>query len=138
MRTLISGVVIIFLVSGCSTLQNVVEAREDGKGTVEVYDVNMDDAWMLAKKSFRWGGSDAIEEYKEEQDITRIRALIIVERNSQKGIIIGKGGDMLKRIGYESRKEMEKFIDQKVFLETFVKVDKDWRASEQKLKKYGY
>ena len=53
MRTLISGVVIIFLVSGCSTLQNVVEAREDGKGTVEVYDVNMDDAWMLAKKSFR-------------------------------------------------------------------------------------
>ena len=79
-----------------------------------------------------------IEEYKEEENITRIRALIIVERNSQKGIIIGKGGEMLKRIGRESRIEMEKFIDNKVFLETFVKVDKDWRGSEQKLKKYGY
>lgn len=79
-----------------------------------------------------------IEEYKEEPDITRIRALIIVERNSQKGIIIGKGGTMLKRIGREARKEIEKFIESKVFLETFVKVDKDWRASDSKLKKYGY
>ncbi len=79
-----------------------------------------------------------IEEYKEEEDLTRIRALIIVERDSQKGIIIGKGGEMLKRIGRESRLEIQKFIDQKVFLETFVKVDKDWRSTENKLKKYGY
>lgn len=79
-----------------------------------------------------------IEEYKEEPGITRIRALIIVERSSQKGIIIGKAGEMLKRIGRESRLEIEKFIDSKVFLETFVKVDKDWRTSEAKLKKYGY
>jgi GTP-binding protein Era len=64
--------------------------------------------------------------------------LIIVERNSQKGIIIGKGGDMLKRIGRESRKEMERFVGKKIYLETFVKVDKDWRSSDQKLKKYGY
>jgi len=79
-----------------------------------------------------------VEEYIDEEDITRIRALIIVERNSQKGILIGKGGDMLKRLGYESRKEIERFIDKHVYLETFVKVDKDWRGSEQKLKKYGY
>ena len=79
-----------------------------------------------------------VEEYLEEENITRIRALIIVERDSQKGIIIGKGGDMLKRIGREARKEIEKFIDQKVFLETFVKVDKDWRSTDSKLKKYGY
>lgn len=79
-----------------------------------------------------------IEEYKEEESITRIRALIVVERDSQKGIIIGKGGEMLKRIGREARIEIEKFIDGKVFLESYVKVDKDWRASEQKLKKYGY
>ncbi len=79
-----------------------------------------------------------VEEYLEEPDITRIRALIIVERNSQKGIVIGKGGEMLKRIGREARQEIEKFIEGKVFLETFVKVDKDWRASDQKLKKYGY
>ncbi len=79
-----------------------------------------------------------IEEYIEEPAITRIRALIVVERDSQKGIIIGKGGEMLKRIGREARIEIEKFIDGKVFLESYVKVDKDWRASEQKLKKYGY
>lgn len=79
-----------------------------------------------------------IEEYKEEANITRIRALIIVERDSQKGIIIGKAGEMLKRIGREARIEIEKFISGKVFLETYVKVDKDWRTSEQKLKKYGY
>lgn len=79
-----------------------------------------------------------IEEYKEEENITRIRVLIIVERDSQKGIIIGKGGEMLKRIGRESRMDIEKFIEKKVFMETFVKVDKDWRGSDQKLKKYGY
>ena len=79
-----------------------------------------------------------IEEYKEEIDIIKIRALIIVERDSQKGIVIGKGGEMLKRIGREARQEIEKFVGQKVFLETFVKVDKDWRISDSKLKKYGY
>lgn len=79
-----------------------------------------------------------IEEYLDEPDIVRIRALIIVERDSQKGIIIGRGGEMLKRIGREARKEMEKFIGKKVFLEQYVKVDKDWRSTEAKLKKYGY
>jgi GTP-binding protein Era len=79
-----------------------------------------------------------IEEYIEEPNLTRIRALIIVERDSQKGIVIGKGGEMLKRIGREARLEIEKFIGQKVFMETFVKVDKDWRSTENKLKKYGY
>ncbi len=79
-----------------------------------------------------------IEEYIEEPELTRIRALIIVERDSQRGILIGKGGDMIKRIGREARLEIQKFIDQKVFLETYVKVDKDWRSTEVKLKKYGY
>lgn len=79
-----------------------------------------------------------IEEYKEEINLTRIRALIIVERDSQRGILIGKGGDMIKKIGRDARKEIEKFIDQKVFMETYVKVDKDWRSTENKLKKYGY
>jgi len=79
-----------------------------------------------------------IEEYIEEAGLTRIRALIIVERDSQKGIVIGKGGEMLKRIGREARQEIEPFVGQKVFLETFVKVDKDWRGMDSKLKKYGY
>lgn len=79
-----------------------------------------------------------IESFKEEENIIRIRALIIVERDSQKGIIIGHKGEKLKTVGTQSRREMEKFLNKKVFLELFVKVDKDWRVSEQKLKKYGY
>lgn len=94
--------------------------------------------FIHCKKEVPYATQVEVEEYIEEPDMIRIRALIIVERNSQKGIIIGKGGEMLKRIGRESRKEMEQFIGKKVFLETFVKVDKDWRTSEQKLRKYGY
>lgn len=79
-----------------------------------------------------------VEEYKEEIGLTRIRANIIVERDSQRGIIIGRGGEMLKRIGKAARLDMEKFLETKVFLENYVKVDKDWRHSDAKLKKYGY
>jgi GTP-binding protein Era len=94
--------------------------------------------FLHCKKEVPYACQVEIEEYKEEPEITRIRALIIVERDTQRGIIIGKGGDMLKRIGRDARLEIEKFIDQKVFLETYVKVDKDLRTSDQKLKKYGY
>jgi GTP-binding protein Era len=94
--------------------------------------------FMHCDKEVPYACQVEIETYEESEKIVHIRALIIVERDSQKGILIGKGGDMLKRIGKESRLDMEAFIGQKVFLETFVKVDKDWRASEQKLKKYGY
>ena len=79
-----------------------------------------------------------VDTYEVEEHIIRIRAVIVVERDSQKGIIIGKGGMMLKRIGREARKDIEGFVGKQVFLETFVKVDKDWRESEVKLKKYGY
>lgn len=79
-----------------------------------------------------------VDTYVAEENIIRIRAVIVVERDSQKGIIIGKGGMMLKRIGREARKDIEGFVGKQVFLETFVKVDKDWRESEVKLKKYGY
>lgn len=79
-----------------------------------------------------------VDTYLVEEKIIRIRAIIVVERDSQKGIIIGKQGAMLKKIGREARKDIEQFVGQQVFLETFVKVDKDWRESEVKLKKYGY
>lgn len=94
--------------------------------------------FLNCQKEIPYACQVEVEEYIEEETITRIRALIIVERNSQKGIIIGKGGIMLKRIGRDARLEIEKFIEKKVFLETYVKVDKDWRTSDQKLKKYGY
>lgn len=79
-----------------------------------------------------------VENYEEAPLIDRIRVLIFVERDSQKGILIGRGGNDLKRVGTEARKDMETFLQKKVFLELFVKVDKDWRNEDSKLKKYGY
>lgn len=79
-----------------------------------------------------------VDAFKEEEQIIRIRATIIVARDSQKSIVVGKGGSMIKRVGMEARKALEKYYGKKVFLETFVKVDKDWRDDERKLKRYGY
>ena len=93
---------------------------------------------MLCQKEIPYSCQVLIEEYKEEDFIIKIRAQIIVERDSQKGIIIGKGGEMLQKIGKKSRIDLESYLDKKVFLDNYVKVDKDWRSSEQKLKKYGY
>lgn len=114
------------------------EAISDRPMRFFVSEIIREKIFLHCQKEVPYACQVEIEEYKEEDEITRIRALIIVERNSQKGILIGKAGEMLKRIGRESRKEIESFIDSKVFLQTFVKVDKDWRGSEQKLKKYGY
>ena len=79
-----------------------------------------------------------VEEYKEEEKIIRIRANIMVSRTSQKSIVIGHQGKKIKKLGIESRIDIESFISKKVHLELFVKVDKDWRDKEGKLKKYGY
>ncbi len=79
-----------------------------------------------------------IESYKEEPDITRVSAVIYVSRKTQKGIIIGHKGSKLKKVGTEARELLEKFIDQKVFLELYVKVDEDWRNKDRRLKAFGY
>jgi GTP-binding protein Era len=79
-----------------------------------------------------------ITAFKEEDHISRISAEIIVERDSQKNILIGKGGASLKKVGMEARKDIEKFLDGKVFLETFVKVIPDWRSKKNYLKNFGY
>ena len=79
-----------------------------------------------------------VEEYKDEPHITRVRAEIRVARDSQKQIVIGAGGRMIKRVGTDSRKELEAFLDKKVFLDLYVRVDKDWRNDENKLKRFGY
>ena len=72
------------------------------------------------------------------EKIIRIRAIIYVERQTQKGIMIGHQGQKLKRVGIDSRKDIEKFVDKQVYLQLFVKVDKDWRENDKKLDKYGY
>lgn len=79
-----------------------------------------------------------IEEYREEPTIDRISAIIYVARDSQKGIIIGRKGEMLKKVGTAARVELEKFIGKKVFLQLHVKVDENWRNSSRELRKYGY
>lgn len=79
-----------------------------------------------------------IETFKEEETIIRIRATIYVERDSQKGILIGKGGSSLKKVGTEARIDLEKFFGKKVFLETHVKVSDNWRRQKLKLKHFGY
>lgn len=79
-----------------------------------------------------------IEEYKEEPNIDRISAIIYVARDSQKGIIIGHRGEMLKKVGTAARLELEKFLGKKVFLQLHVKVDEGWRNSQRSLRRYGY
>lgn len=90
------------------------------------------------KKEVPYSTEVEVEEFHEEEKIIRMRAIIYVERDSQKGIIIGKAGSSLKKVGMESREEMESFFDKKVHLETYVKVEKDWRRKEKSLKKFGY
>ena len=79
-----------------------------------------------------------VERFKEDEKRIHINAVIYVERDSQKGIIIGHRGIALKKVNTESRKALEKFFDKKIFLETFVKVDKDWRSSQRELDAFGY
>jgi GTP-binding protein Era len=80
----------------------------------------------------------SVESFKESDDLIDIQAIIYVERESQKGIIIGHQGVALKKVGMESRKALERFFDKKIMLKTFVKVDKDWRSSQKELNSFGY
>jgi GTP-binding protein Era len=90
------------------------------------------------KKEIPYSVEIEIESFKEEKDIIKIRALIHVTRDSQKGIIIGHRGSMLKRVGTEARHDMEDFFQKKVFLELYVKVTRDWRDKPLALKRFGY
>tara|TARA_B100001765_G_scaffold58126_1_gene34773 strand:- start:1 stop:876 length:876 start_codon:yes stop_codon:yes gene_type:complete len=78
------------------------------------------------------------EEFKEDEKIIRIRSVIMVERNSQKGIIIGHKGSALKKVGIESRKDLETFFGKQIYIELFVKVNKNWRSNHKQLKRFGY
>jgi GTP-binding protein Era len=90
------------------------------------------------KQEVPYSAEVVVNSFKEEEDIIRIRAVIYVERDSQKGIVIGKGGAILKKIGTEARNDLEQFFQKKIFLEQHVKVDADWRKDDRKLKRFGY
>ena len=79
-----------------------------------------------------------VDEYNEDVDIDRIRASIYCETKSQKGILIGKGGSLLKLIGTQARQDLEKIVEKKVFLGLQVKIEKDWRKKDKFLKDFGY
>ena len=94
--------------------------------------------FKLYKKEIPYSCEVVIEEFKEEEAIIRIRGIIYVERNSQKGIVIGQGGEALKKVGTWAREEMEKFFQKKVFLEMYVKVNENWRTDPKALSRFGY
>lgn len=93
---------------------------------------------MHYKKEIPYSVEIETEEFKEEPKIIRIRSVIMVERDTQKGIIIGHKGAALKRVGTEARKDLEKFFGKKIFMELYVKVNKNWRSNNNQLKRFGY
>jgi GTP-binding protein Era len=100
---------------------------------------------LIREKALRLLGDEiphgiavSIDAMKYREDIVDIDATIVCERDSHKGIIIGKGGKALKRVGTQARKEIEAFFGKPVYLQLFVKVDKDWRSSQTRLRHYGY
>ena len=93
---------------------------------------------MHYKKEIPYAVEIETEEFLEEEDIIRMRSVIMVERDTQKGIIIGHKGAALKRVGIEARKDLEKFFGKQVHMELYVKVNKNWRSNQQQLKRFGY
>lgn len=93
---------------------------------------------MHYKKEIPYAVEIETEEFLEDDKIIRIRAIIMVERETQKGIIIGHKGSALKRVGMEARKDLEKFFDKKIFLDLYVKVNKNWRNDSKQLRRFGY
>ena len=90
------------------------------------------------KKEIPYAVEVETEEFFEDEKIIRIRSVIMVERDTQKGIIIGHKGNALKRVGVEARKDLEKFFDKQVHIELYVKVNKNWRSNSNQLKRFGY
>ena len=90
------------------------------------------------KKEIPYSVEIEVEEFFDEEDIIKIRAIIFVSRESQKGIIIGHKGRALKKVGTLARRDMEAFFQKKIFLDLYVKVNKDWRDNDKQLKRFGY
>ena len=93
---------------------------------------------LYSDKEIPYSVEVVVERFKEDEQLIRIDAVIYVERDSQKGIIIGHQGVALKRVSSEARRELERFFGKKIFLQCFVKVDKDWRSSDKAMRQYGY
>lgn len=114
------------------------EAMTDKSERFFVGEIVREKILLNYQKEIPYSAEVEVESFKEEEKIINIEVVIYVARQTQKGIIIGHQGSMLKRVGTDARKDMESFFEKKVFLKLFVKVRKDWRNSEQDLKRFGY
>ena len=114
------------------------DALTDKPARFFVTEIIREKALLLYQKEVPYSIETVVEEYKDEPDILRIRAVIMVERDTQKGIVIGHKGESLKRLGTMARKDIERFFEKKVYLQLYVKVEKDWRNRDNMLKMFGY
>ena len=114
------------------------DALTDKPARFFVTEIIREKALLYYQKEIPYSIEVVVEEFKEEEKLIRIRALIMVERDSQKGIIIGHQGKALKKLGTTARKDIERFFGKKVFIEMYVKVEKDWRDRDSILRSYGY
>jgi len=114
------------------------DALTDRPARFFVNEIIREKIFLYYQKEIPYSVEVIVEEFKEEKKIINIRALIIVERDTQKGIIIGHRGLAIKKIGEMARKDIEKFFDKKVFLAMYVKVEKDWRSRDNLLRQFGY
>jgi GTP-binding protein Era len=114
------------------------DALTDRPARFFVTEIIREKALLYYQKEIPYAVEVVVELFKEEKDLIHIKVLIIVERDSQKGIIIGDKGMSIKKLGSMARKDIERFFDKKVFLEMFVKVEKDWRNRDNLLKQFGY
>lgn len=114
------------------------DALTDKPARFFVSEIIREKALLLYRKEVPYSIEVVVQEFKEEKDLLRIRALILVERETQKGIVIGHQGENLKKLGTNARKDIERFFEKKVFLQLFVKVEKDWRNRDNLLRAFGY
>ena len=114
------------------------DALTDRSSRFFVTEIVREKILMTYDKEVPYATQVIVEKFDESETAIHIMAVIYVERDSQKGIIIGHQGKMLKRVGTEARKDIEKFFEKKIYLELFVKVEKDWRNQENKLRAFGY
>lgn len=114
------------------------EALTDRPARFFVTEIIREKILLIYDKEIPYAVEVVVEQFEEEAKSIHIMAVIYVERDSQKGIIIGKGGLILKKVGTLARKDIEAFFEKKVFLELYVKVEKDWRNKLNKLKSFGY
>lgn len=114
------------------------DALTDKPARFFVAEIIREKALLLYQKEIPYAIEVVVEEFLEEKDIIRIRAIILVERDTQKGIVIGHKGEALKKLGTMARQDIERFFEKKIFLQLYVKVEKDWRNRDNLLRTFGY